>query len=181
MPDVTPAGDAPSEAAARYIRTILEHLGARDPVAVMQDTPRQVTALAEGLSRSQLDRPEATGKWSMRHVVQHLADSEVVGGWRLRLVLAHDRPALQPYDQDLFAARLGYDAIEYAEALEHFAGVRRANLRLWSSLSSAELKRAGMHAERGEETLEHMRKMYAGHDLAHLAQLRRIRAVVADG
>ncbi|HSC59235.1 MAG TPA: hypothetical protein VLC11_06710, partial [Gemmatimonadales bacterium] len=65
--------------------------------------------------------------------------------------------------------------------LEHFAGIRKANLRYWSSLSAAELKRAGMHAERGEETLEHMRKMYAGHDLAHLAQLRRIRAVVTAG
>ena len=178
MTDVDPAGSAPSDAAARYIRTILQHLGARDPVAVMQDTPRQVAALAEGLSPSQLVRAEAPGKWSMRHVVQHLADSEVVGGWRLRLVLAHDHPALQPYDQDLFAARLRYDAIDFAEALEHFAGARRANLRLWSSLSSEDLNRSGMHAERGEETLEHMRKMYAGHDLAHLAQLRRVRAAV---
>ena len=181
MSDVSPAGNAPSDAAVRYIRTILEHLGARDPVAVMQDTPRQVAALAQGLSAAQLDQAEAPGKWSIRHVVQHLADSEVVGGWRLRLVLAHDRPTLQPYDQDLFAARLRYDAIDYTEALEHFAGIRKANLRYWSSLSAADLKRAGMHAERGEETLEHMRKMYAGHDLAHLAQLRRIRAVVTAG
>jgi hypothetical protein len=35
--------------------------------------------------------PEAKGKWSIRHVVQHLADSELVWGYRLRKVLGEDR------------------------------------------------------------------------------------------
>jgi hypothetical protein len=37
----------------------------------------------------------------------------------------------------------------------------------------------GVHAERGEESVAHMIRLYAGHDLLHLRQLARIRGVVA--
>jgi len=35
-----------------------------------------------------------------------------------------------------------------------------------------------VHAERGEESVEHMIRLYAGHDLLHLQQLARIRRTV---
>ena len=122
--------------------------------------------------------PEAPGKWSIRDVVQHLADSELVGGFRLRLVLAQDRPQLTGYDQDLWADRLGYHNVNLHDALEQFTVLRRANLRLWERVGPAELMRAGLHSERGEESLEHLRKLYAAHDLLHLRQLERIRTTV---
>lgn len=171
-------GPSGAEAAAGYTRDILNLLGTRDPIAVMQDTPRQIEELIRGVPESGLTIPEAPGKWSLRHVVAHLADSELVGGWRLRLMLAHDRPPLTPYDQDVFADRLRYDDVPLGEALALFTVLRKANLRLWSGLSDEQLGRVGLHAERGEESLGHMRKLYAGHDIAHLNQMKRIRAAV---
>ena len=55
-----------------------------------------------------LRRPEAPGKWSATEVVQHLADSELVLGFRMRMILTEDRPALQGYDQDRWAGTLRY-------------------------------------------------------------------------
>ena len=52
--------------------------------------------------------------------------------------------------------------------------LRKANLRLVNSLSDGELQRSGSHSERGEETVEHMIHLYAGHDLVHLSQIARI-------
>jgi hypothetical protein len=115
----------------------------------------------------------------MRDVVQHLADSELVIGFRQRLVLAQDRPPLTGYDQDLWSSRLRYDEVDVREALDQFRALRRANLRLWERLSPEDLARVGVHSERGEETLGHLRRLFAGHDLLHLRQLERIRAVVA--
>jgi hypothetical protein len=120
--------------------------------------------------------PEAPGKWSIREVVQHLADAELVGGFRLRMVLAHDRPPLTGYDQDLWASRLKYREVEIRDAFEQFAALRGANVRIWQQLSPMDLVRVGIHSERGEESLEHMRRQFAGHDLLHLQQLERIRA-----
>ena len=57
--------------------------------------------------------------------------------------------------------------------------LRRANLRLVERASPTELKRVGVHVERGEESLEYLRRLYAGHDLLHLRQIERVRRAVA--
>src|SRR5262245_39830011 len=74
------------EEAKQYTTAILELLGSRDPFAVLRETPEGVRRAVNGLTGEQLSQPEAPGKWSMRHVVQHLADSELVCGYRVRLV-----------------------------------------------------------------------------------------------
>src|SRR5262249_49855526 len=103
---------------------------------------------------------------------------ELVGSFRLRMILAHDQPALAPYDQDLWADRLHYERFNPEESWERFAVLRRANLALWSGATPDELKRVGIHGARGEESVDRMRRSYAGHDRAHLKQLARIRGGV---
>ena len=115
----------------------------------------------------------------MRHVVQHLADSDLVWGYRVRLVLAQERPPLTGYDQDSWSDRLHYDRLPVDEALDRFAVLRRSNLRLLADATPDDLQRVGIHAERGEESVAHMIRMYAGHDLLHLRQLARIRQAVS--
>ena len=104
----------------------------------------------------------------------HLADSEIVGAFRFRMVLAHEQPPIPGYDQDLWANRLRYADAEMAAALEQFSSLRNANLRLLKATTPAERERFGIHAERGQESIEKMIRMYAGHDLVHLRQIRRI-------
>ncbi len=174
-----PASSTPAETAA-YVSALLELLGQNDPVEVLEKTPDRLGRFLEALPPQAVALPEARGKWSVRDVVQHLADSELVGGCRLRLVLAQDRPTLIGYDQDLWAERLRYREVDVRDAFDQVTTIRRGNLRLWRRLGPADLVRAGRHAERGEETLEHMRRLYAGHDLLHLRQLERIRGSVAS-
>ena len=145
---------------------------------VLRSTPEAVRNAVSGLTERELSQPEAPDKWSIRHVVQHLADSDLVWGYRVRIVLAQDRPALTGYDQDRWAQRLRYDQASVPLALEAFAVLRRSNLRLLSDASTVDLERVGVHAERGEESVAHMIRLYAGHDLLHLAQLARIRHAI---
>jgi hypothetical protein len=164
------------EQTREYVHAILELLGDRNPMEVLRATPSAMTQAVIGLSPSQRRQPEAPGKWSINDVLQHLGDSEIVWSWRMRLILSQDRPTLTGYDQDAWAARLGYDEAASEDAVELFSLLRRANLRLLTRATAADLQRVGLHAERGEESLEHQRRLYAGHDLLHLRQLARIRA-----
>jgi uncharacterized damage-inducible protein DinB len=173
-----PANGA-AEHAAAYVAAILDLLGDQDPLTVLRETPSALRRAIDGVSTEKRRQPERPGKWSIGQVLQHLADSELVWGWRLRLILAQDRPTLTGYDQDRWAERLRYADSDPAQALEEFVTLRRANLRLLERASPADLKRVGVHIERGEESLEHQRRLYAGHDLMHLAQLARIRQAVA--
>lgn len=178
MSEFTNSASRSIDQARAYTAAILDLLGTQDPIDVLEETPDAVRGAIAGLQDAQLSRPESPGKWSLRHVVQHLADSELVWGYRLRLVLAQDRPTLTGYDQDLWSERLHYERAPIDEALDRFAVLRRSNLRLLAEASPADLQRVGVHAERGEESVAHITRLTAGHDLLHLRQLARIREAV---
>jgi hypothetical protein len=167
------------EEARSYTTAILELLGTREPMAVLRETPTLLRRGIAGLTDAQLGEPEAPGKWSIRQMIQHLADAELVWGYRLRMVLAQDRPPLTGYDQDLWASRLHYEASDVEATLDLIGALRRAHLRLLDRAAAEDFKRIGVHAERGEESVEHMVRMFAGHDLLHLRQLERIKAAIA--
>src|SRR3954468_22198634 len=113
-----------------YVNSLFEALGSRQPLEVLAETPEALRRVVAGLSSFQETIPETSRKWSVRQVVQHLADSELVGGFRFRMVLAHDTPELPGYDQDLWAERLHYEDSDVATALSDFATLRQSNLRL---------------------------------------------------
>lgn len=166
------------EQAHAYTAAVLGLLGSNDPISVLGTTPDGLQRAVEDLTDRQLSQPEAPGKWSIRHVVWHLADADLVWGYRLRMVLAQDRPMLTGFDQDRWAERLRYDQAPVEMALEEFRVLRRSNLRLIAAATPDDLRRVGVHAERGEESVAHMIRLYAGHDLLHLRQLTRIRQAI---
>jgi hypothetical protein len=168
-----------AEDRAKYAPAILDLLGSREPIDVLRETPGAVTRAIAGLDATQLRTLEAPGKWSINHVLRHLADSEVVWGWRLRLILAHDRPTLTGYDQDLWADRLHYADADAADSLDAMRVLRRDNLLLLERATPADLQRVGVHAERGEESAGYLMRLYAGHDLLHLNQIDRIKKAIA--
>ena len=166
--------------AKAYTAAVLDLLGDADAGEVLAETTTALRQAVHGLSGHQLAEPEAPGKWAIRDVLQHLADAELVCGYRLRMVLAHDRPAITGYDQDLWAKRLRYEDGDVEEAIQDFAQLRQSNLRLLRRMSPEDYKRVGVHSERGEESVEQMLRLYAGHDLLHLRQIERIRQAVEN-
>lgn len=160
------------EEAKAYITAVLELLGERDVVEVLRGTPAELRRVTEGRAPEELRRPERSGKWSAVQVMKHLADSDLVWAYRMRLVLAEDRPRLVAFDQDLWAADC--QRVDLAEALNEFEMLRALNIALIDRLDTADLERVGIHSARGEESLDLMIRMYAGHDLVHLKQLERI-------
>ena len=173
-----PAVDA-AASAATYVRALLELLGNRDPLPVMSELLPWLDAKLRGVADSALRRPEAPGKWSVIEVIQHLADSDLVAGYRIRMMLAEDQPALSGYDQDRWARELRYTAMPLDLTLGQLRALRAANLHLWNQLTNAQLERVGLHSERGPETVRHLLRLMGAHDLVHRAQIDRILASIS--
>ncbi len=164
-----------------YREALIARLGGRDPIEELAALFERLPAALEGLSDADLRRPEAEGKWSILEVICHLADTEWAQGWRMRRILTEDEPTLEPMDQDVWAARLGYEQRDLGEALDQLRALRLANLRLVERLSDDALERTAYHPERGFESLRTVLQLVAGHDGVHLDQIRRIREVVSPG
>jgi hypothetical protein len=135
-------------------------------------TANSVAEHLEVIGADKASVPPAPGKWSAAEIVCHLADCELVFGFRLRQTLAEDGPTIQPFDQDKWA-RI-YPGVPAADALEAFSELRKWNLRMIRAALPAAAGRTMTHPERGTMTFENVLETMAGHDLNHLAQLQRI-------
>jgi uncharacterized damage-inducible protein DinB len=172
-PAIPPGRD--KENAAAYVKSLMDLLGDRDPFAVQEEQLSMLEKEVAGLDDAILRRPEKPGKWSILQVIQHLADTELVYRYRMRLVLAQPGAEILGIDQDLWANELKYNEMELAEALEQIRVLRKANLKMLRSLSDEQMDRYGLHNERGPESVRKMLQMIAGHDLLHRNQIKRIK------
>jgi uncharacterized damage-inducible protein DinB len=161
-----------------YRDAVVALVGGRNPRAILGELLDAVRAEIAALPAERHGVPEAPGRWSLRQVVQHLADVELAYGWRVRLVLTADRPPLHGFDENAWMRRLRADDADLEAPLAMLGALRQDLLRLIDSCTPADLARVGVHSERGEESLELLLQVFAGHDLVHRRQLARIRAAV---
>ena len=145
-------------------------VGQQDPRAVIAATPGLLHQAVCALSPEQIEAPIAPGKWSVRQIVAHLADCELVFCFRLRQTLAQPHPVLQPFDQDAWAER--YSGYDLPGAMEIFRAARAWNLKLIGGAGEADFAREVTHPERGTMTFATLVETMAGHDLNHLAQVQ---------
>jgi hypothetical protein len=163
-----------SETAQQYTQRILGNADGKDPLRVQSTTAKTIEKLMKGQSAGKLRKRPAPEKWSVGEIVAHLADAEVIVGWRIRAILARPGTPIQAYDQDALAAARNYAKHDPKKSLEHFRAVRDANLAFYKSLLPEQWKHHGMHSERGEETLERIARLMAGHDINHTLQIEAI-------
>ena len=132
---------------------MLSHSRGKDPLRLQQAAPRKFAALTKGLSKKQLSRRPAPGKWSIAEILAHLADAELVIGYRLRLILASNGTAIQAFDQDAWADTFGYSRRDPKISLETFRTLRENNLRLLSSVPKRLWKNYGEHQSAAKKPL----------------------------
>jgi uncharacterized damage-inducible protein DinB len=149
-------------------------LGQSDPLTVLRGTAGKIVQLTGQAGEARLGRRPAPGKWSVREIVAHLADCELVFAFRLRQTLAEDHPTIQPFDQDCWAAR--YASYDFAAALRLFEAMRVWNILLIDGVGSAERQRPTSHPERGAMNFWTIVETMAGHDINHLQQIERLGA-----
>ena len=152
-----------------------EALGDDDPLLAMAEAPGRLRTLIRGLSEKHLAQRPAPGKWSIKEIVAHLADGEVVLGARYRFIAAHEKPVIQSYDQDAFVERLGVGNTTADELVADYELARAVNIGLLLRLPPESFDRVGVHEERGEESILTLATLYAGHDRVHLQQIETIR------
>jgi len=162
--------ESPAEA---YREKLFTLLAGRDPLEVLGQTASSLAHLVAIHPAEVLRGRPFKDKWTPNEIIGHLTDSEWVYGYRLRLILSENAPAITGTQQDSWVASLRHNEREPSELVEIFRTLRALNLAVWRQTSPEELKRSGMHNERGTESLDVMLRLLAGHDLSHLDQISR--------
>ena len=149
-------------------------LDGRPVETILATTAGAISQYLEVIGANRVKAEPAPGKWSAAAIVAHLADCEIVFGFRLRQTLAEDAPTIQPFDQDRWAKATEYANLEAPAALAAFTELRNWNLQMIRRATPHAAERTMTHPERGTMTFRTVVETMAGHDLNHLAQLKRV-------
>jgi hypothetical protein len=137
--------------------------------------PELLAVALTGVYGEEIDFTTAPGKWSIRQLTAHLADTELVAAHRMRQVIAEEQPKLMAFDQDAWARNLDYGRRLPKQSLETFRRLRAENYELLKALPETAFERTGMHSERGAISLAQMLATFAGHVESHARQMQTIR------
>jgi DinB superfamily len=164
------------ETPQQYAQRILGYVEGKQPLAVQAETAKKLERLIKGVSTVKLRKRPSPKKWSVSEIIAHLAEAEIVGGFRLRLILGSPGSPIVAYDQDQWVISGHYEKRDPRKSVEQFRVSREGNLELLRSLKPEQWKHYGMHSERGQESIERIARMFAGHDINHLRQIEEILA-----
>ena len=162
------------ETVQEYVQRIQGKLAGRDPLKVQSTTAKKLARLIKGVTTAKLRKRPAPEKWSVAEILAHLADAEIVTSWRIRAILGAPGTPIQAFDQDAWVAAGHYGKRDPRKSFEQFRVLRETNLALYKMLSPEQWKHHGMHDERGEESIERIVQMMAGHDINHLEQVEQL-------
>ncbi|HUI63345.1 MAG TPA: DinB family protein [Bacteroidota bacterium] len=162
------------ETPEQYTERILSYLRGRSPIAVLAASPKKLVRLLKGVPAKRMQIRAQPHRWSVAEILAHIADTELVFGFRLRLTLGASGTTIQAFDQDAWADYAQYARQDPRLSLEAYCILRERNLRLLKSIPKEMWERYGMHTERGKETVTRLSQMVAGHDINHIAQIEGI-------
>ena len=165
-----------NETAQQYTQRMTAYVEGKQPLAIQAATAKKLERLIKGVPTNKLRKRPAAGKWSVSEIVAHLTMRKSSIGFRIRLILGAPGSPIAGFDQDAWVKSLHYEKRDARKSLEQFRALREANLALLETLTPEQWKLYGMHSERGQETIEHIVRMFAGHDINHLQQIERIMA-----
>jgi len=142
----------------------------------LRDFPDRLRRAIDGLSDTDLARPEKEGKWSIAQVIAHLAQFEMIVAHRIRSILTADTPPLVALDQERWIRDV-YRGESASELIEQLTFIREMNLNFLERLRPEEWDRAGIHPQYGRNTIRELIERFEKHQEKHLAQIERIKAV----
>ena len=126
----------------QYREELLAALGKDDPVAVLRAELEEIPRIVASVSPDQLTRSPAPGEWSAWQVLSHIADSDLMAGTRVRMIVTQDRPTLVGYDQEAWTARFARLDRDVADTVARWRAWERV---LWRRAEAVVCTAAKVH------------------------------------
>lgn len=143
-----------------------------------EKSPKEIATAVLGLPENVLRYKPAPDKWCVLEILGHLADMEIVLGYRARQMLADTQPVIAPLDQDAWARNLNYMDSRPAELIAFYGVARHHNLRLLRGVKPADLSKSAYHPEMQRDmTVAEIVERIGVHGSNHLAQIEKLKKV----
>lgn len=142
------------------------------PLITQLETTRDQTLEFYTLGENDLAKTYGSGKWSVRFILLHLADTETVFIDRIHRILSEPRPLIWVMDQEAWASGLEYDRMPLEISRKVYESVRNAIIYHAKEHYERKGHLEFVHSVTGVRTLKDEFDKVAAHNENHLRQIR---------
>jgi hypothetical protein len=154
-----------------YYATYLAKVPEGNLLTLLKAQGRETQALLAGVSEAKAMHRYAAGKWSVKEVIGHLADTERVFCYRALSFARGDETPLPGFDEKAWAPAGRFDVRSLKDLARELDAVRGATIALFSGIDAEALARRGT-ANNHPITVRALAWIIAGHERHHVAILR---------
>ncbi len=143
-------------------------------------THDKIKEAVKDLTEDEKSFKPAPDKWSIKEIINHLCDSEIMAVTRLFRIATEDNPLLLAYNQNLWAQTFHYGEIDDELALLIYGLLRNRTYQIIYKLQPEVWAKKAKHSERGDVTFFDMLKFYTEHSELHLKQIQEVRKLIKE-
>lgn len=134
-------------------------------------TTRDKTTAFYDLPEQELNKTYGPGKWTVRQILNHLADAEIVLNERIRRAIAEEHPFVVVFDQDRWNEKLDYNSYPLSVSKQVFMSVRASIIYLAEKHYAGSENIRFFHTTAGIRTLQQEFDKVANHNFDHIKQI----------
>jgi uncharacterized damage-inducible protein DinB len=167
-----PSGRPQDGEFAEYAKADIDRVVGDDAVEILTAQARDTLALLESLDEAKVaGLTYASGKWTLKEVVGHLADDERIFAYRALCLARGDSLPLLGFDEKVYVASADFERRSLADLMAEYRAVRQATITLLAGLPSDAWRRRGT-VNGYSASVRGLAFHIAGHELHHLRILR---------
>lgn len=128
-----------------------------------------------GLTEDQFLFKPNEKSWSIREIIIHVTDAELVHTHRMKSVLSEDNPLLTAFDQDAWTSQLKTQTLDQELYLVLLKAIMDSFIPILLGLNDQDFSRVGTHNVEGEFTFKELLEHSIEHIENHTMQIRKIK------
>lgn len=145
-------------------------------ISTLKEFPTKLTKLVGNWNHEQLDTQYREGGWTVRQLVNHLADSHMNSFIRFKLALTEENPTIKPYNEAAWAELQDSFSMDIKPALQILKGLHKRWIYELKSLTNLEFESTFHHPEQYLNiTLRESLAYYSWHCNHHFAHIENLK------
>lgn len=145
-------------------------------ILILKDFPKKLKNLVQDWDDHQLDTPYREKGWTIRQLINHLADSHMNSYIRCKMALTEENPVVKPYNESAWAELQDSFSIDIKPSLQILSGLHKRWVHELRSLTNNEFESTFHHPEEHRTfTLRESIAYYAWHCEHHLSQIENLK------
>ena len=148
---------------ANYINLVSEE----DIISLMETQLEDTIIFLKNIPEEKYNFSYAEGKWTIKEVLGHIIDNEIIFSYRALRIARNDKTPLPGYEQDDYVKFSEFKNLKFGDLINQFYHLREATIFMFKSFNNEILLRMGT-ANNSKISVRAIAYIIVGHVIHHV-------------